>query len=67
MSDFISSPYRCVYVHEECGVVNYMSQRTAKLFHEDPSSFSTLRCSGCQDNFPTNEFFWNGSEETLGA
>lgn len=57
---------KAVYVHEECGVVNYLSGLMAQKIERNPREFEVLRCSGCQGNFPISEFFWDGTEITVG-
>lgn len=59
-------PVRHAYVHEECGVVTKMSTAIAETYARNPKFYDATYCVGCRGHYPVSEFFWDGTEITVG-
>lgn len=55
------------YVHRTCGAVTTMSQALAETYARDPKFYGATYCTTCESHRPVAEFYWDGTDETVGS
>ena len=60
-------PVRTKYVHKTCGVETVMPMSIAETYARDPKFYGGTFCAGCRDHYPVAEFYWSGTDETVGS
>lgn len=60
-------PVRRTYVHRTCNVATTMGTALAETWARDISFYGATFCVGCKIHLPVEEFYWSGTNETLGS
>jgi hypothetical protein len=50
-----------------CGTSTRMGSAIAETYARNPSFYGATFCIGCNTHLPVEEFFWQGTEETVGS
>jgi len=60
-------PVRKSYVHKHCGATTIISNSIAETYARDPKFYTGTFCFQCKTHFPIDQFWWEGTKETLGT
>lgn len=50
-----------------CGVATTMGTALAETYARDPKFYGATFCTGCNKHISVDEFFWDGTNETVGS
>jgi hypothetical protein len=60
-------PVRSTYTHTKCGTNTTMGLSIAETYARDPGFYTGTFCCFCRKHRPLSEFFWKGTNETVGS
>jgi hypothetical protein len=60
-------PVREGYIHRDCQTETTMGRALSETYARDPKFYGATYCVHCGMHRPVSEFYWTGTDETVGS